>query len=127
MEQRSNNSRRRFLKASTMMGLGATFSHGMIGDAFASSQLVALPAQQNGSDAIRPFHVNIPEVELIELRRRTRAARWPEQELVGDGSQGVQLNTMRKVAQYWADGYDWRKVEARLNALPQFITDDRRP
>jgi pimeloyl-ACP methyl ester carboxylesterase len=123
MEHLSHNSRRRFLKASTMFGLGAAFSQGMIGQAFANSQPIAINEGQIGQNSIRPFHVKIPEVELTELRRRIRAARWPEQELVGDASQGVQLNTMQKVAQYWADEYDWRKVEARLNALPQFTTE----
>ena len=82
-------------------------------------------AQQNGSDktAIRPFHVNVPEAELAELRRRIKATRWPEKEPVADQSQGVQLATMQKLARYWATEYDWRKVEARLNALPQFITE----
>ncbi len=123
MEQVGNNSRRRFLKASTMLGLGAAFSQGMIGQAFANSQPIAINEGQIGQNSIRPFHVKIPEVELTELRRRIRAARWPEQELVGDASEGVQFNTMQKVAQYWADEYDWRKVEARLNALPQFTTE----
>jgi pimeloyl-ACP methyl ester carboxylesterase len=123
MEQLNNNSRRSFLKASSMLGLGAAFSQGMIGQAFANSQPIANHNQPTGESGIRPFHVNVPEVELTELRRRIRAARWPEQELVGDASQGVQLNTMRKVAQYWAEEYDWRRVEARLNALPQFITE----
>ena len=121
MEQLNNNSRRGFLKASSMLGLGAAFSQGMIGQAFANSQPIANNNQPIGKNGIRPFHVDVPEVELTELRRRIRAARWPEQELVGDASQGVQLNTMQKVAQYWAEQYDWRKVEARLNALPQFI------
>jgi pimeloyl-ACP methyl ester carboxylesterase len=123
MEQLSNNPRRRFLKASTMLGLGAAFSQGMIGQAFANSQPIAIDKGQIGQNSIRPFQVNISEAELTELRRRIRAARWPERELVGDASQGVQLNTMQKVAQYWAEEYDWRKVEARLNALPQFITE----
>src|SRR5271170_4667250 len=101
MEQLSNNSRRRFLKTGTMLGLGATFGPSMIRNAFASSRSVAIPNQQNGANAMRPFHVNIPEAELTELRRRIRAARWPERELVRDASQGVQLNTMQKVAQYW--------------------------
>jgi len=70
---------------------------------------------------IREFHANIPEAELIELRRRINATRWPDKELVADISQGVQLETIQKLAQHWKD-YDWRKVEARLNALPQFIT-----
>lgn len=103
MEQLSNDSRRSFLKASTMFGLGAAFSQGMIGKAFAESQSTTIHTGQIGENAMRPFHVNIPEAELTELRRRIRAARWPERELVGDASQGVQLNTMQKVAQYWAD------------------------
>jgi len=73
--------------------------------------------------AIRPFHVNVPEAELTELRRRIEATRWPDRETVGDQSQGVQLATMQKLARYWATEYDWRKVEARLKALPQFITE----
>jgi pimeloyl-ACP methyl ester carboxylesterase len=75
----------------------------------------------NSSD-IRPFHVNVPETELIELRRRINATRWPDRETVTDSSQGVQLATMQKLARYWATDYDWRKVETKLNALPQFIT-----
>jgi pimeloyl-ACP methyl ester carboxylesterase len=74
-------------------------------------------------NAIRPFHINVPEADLAELRRRINATRWPEREAVADSSQGVQLATMQKLAQYWANDYDWRKVEARLNALPQFITE----
>ena len=73
--------------------------------------------------AIRPFQVSVPEAELTELRRRINATRWPEREPVTDASQGVQLATMQKLARYWATDYDWRKVEARLNALPQFITE----
>ena len=72
---------------------------------------------------IRPFHVNVPEAELTELRRRINATRWPEKEPVTDHSQGVPLATMQKLARYWATEYDWRKVEARLNALPNFITE----
>jgi pimeloyl-ACP methyl ester carboxylesterase len=67
--------------------------------------------------------VNVPEAELTELRRRINATRWPERELVTDVSQGMQLATMQKLASYWATDYDWRKVEAKLNALPQFITN----
>src|SRR6202045_4869497 len=78
-----------------------------------------------GSDktAIRPFHVNVPEVELTDLRRRIEATRWPDRETVGDASQGVQLATTQALACYWATDYDWRKVEKKLNALPQFITE----
>jgi pimeloyl-ACP methyl ester carboxylesterase len=72
---------------------------------------------------IRPFRVDIPESELADLRRRIEAARWPSGELVGDRSQGVQLATLRALADYWTTGYDWRRCEARLNALPQYTTE----
>jgi pimeloyl-ACP methyl ester carboxylesterase len=73
--------------------------------------------------AIRPFHFSAPEAELTDLRRRIEATRWPDRETVGDASQGVQLATTRALARYWATEYDWRKVEKKLNALPQFITE----
>jgi len=72
---------------------------------------------------IRPFQVNFPEAELTELRNRIKATRWPEREAVTDASQGVQLATTQKIADYWATDYDWRKCEARLNSLPNFITE----
>jgi len=74
------------------------------------------------TDAIRPFHINVSEEALADLRRRIAATQWPEREPVTDASQGVQLATMQKLARYWATDYDWRKAEAKLNALPQFIT-----
>jgi pimeloyl-ACP methyl ester carboxylesterase len=86
-------------------------------------------ATQHGSEqaadktAIRPFRVNVPEAELTELRRRINATRFPERETVTDFSQGVPLATVQKLARYWATEYDWRKVEARLNAVPNFITE----
>jgi pimeloyl-ACP methyl ester carboxylesterase len=73
--------------------------------------------------AIRPFHVSVPEEELTELRRRINATKWPDRETVTDQSQGVQLATVQALARYWATEYDWRKCQARLNALPQFITE----
>jgi pimeloyl-ACP methyl ester carboxylesterase len=72
---------------------------------------------------IRPFHADIPEEELVELRRRIASTRWPSKELVEDRSQGVQLATLRELALYWTTDYDWRKTEAKLNALPQFTTE----
>ena len=82
-------------------------------------------AQQTDGEktSLRPFHVNVPETELTELRRRIKATRWPERETVTDGSQGVQLATIQALARYWATEYDWRKIEARMNALPQFMTE----
>src|SRR5262245_42271158 len=73
--------------------------------------------------AIRPLQINVPEAEVTELRRRIQATQWPERETVSDASQGVQLATMQALARYWATEYDWRRCEARLNALPQFITE----
>ena len=72
---------------------------------------------------IRPFHVNFPEAELTDLRRRVNATRWPESETVTDDSQGVPLEMMQELTRYWGTDYDWRKVEARLNALPNFLTE----
>jgi pimeloyl-ACP methyl ester carboxylesterase len=76
-----------------------------------------------GDTTIRPFRINVPEEVLVDLRRRVAATRWPDQETVTDDSQGVPLATMQELARHWATDYDWRKVEARLNALPQFITE----
>jgi pimeloyl-ACP methyl ester carboxylesterase len=79
-------------------------------------------AAETGTD-VRPFHVEIPEEELAELRRRVNATRWPSKELVDDRYQGVQLATIQELARYWTTDYDWRKAEAKLNALPQFMTE----
>jgi pimeloyl-ACP methyl ester carboxylesterase len=73
--------------------------------------------------SIRPFQVDVPDEELAELRRRIAATRWPTKELVADRSQGVQLATLQELARYWTSEYDWRRCEARLNALPQFTTE----
>ena len=73
--------------------------------------------------AIRPFRVNVPEDALADLRRRIAMTRWPDRETVSDESQGVQLATIQELARYWGTDYDWRKIEARLNALPQFTTE----
>jgi pimeloyl-ACP methyl ester carboxylesterase len=72
---------------------------------------------------IRPFHVEVPEEQVDDLRRRIEATRWPSKELVADRSQGVQLATLQALARYWTTEYDWRKCEAKLNALPQFVTE----
>jgi pimeloyl-ACP methyl ester carboxylesterase len=138
MKQPEDRSRRRFLKASSVLGMAAAFSPGAIAEAFADSKSKATQKEdtmtqtsgtQRGGEqagdktAIRPFHVNVPETELTDLRRRIKATKWPEREQVTDDSQGVQLDTIQKLARYWGTEYDWRKVEARLNALPNFITN----
>jgi len=78
---------------------------------------------ERASDTIRPLQVTVPEAELTDLRRRINATRWPERETVPDRTQGVQLATTQKLARYWGSDYDWRKCEAKLNALPQFMTE----
>jgi len=77
---------------------------------------------RTGADAVLPFRINVADEDLANLRRRLSTTRWPTKELVEDRSQGVQLTTLRALARYWSSEYDWRKVEARLNALPQFMT-----
>jgi pimeloyl-ACP methyl ester carboxylesterase len=74
-------------------------------------------------NAIRPFHVNVSEADLVDLRRRVKATRWPDKETVTDRSQGVQLATIQKLARYWSTEYDWRKCEAKLKTLPHFVTE----
>jgi pimeloyl-ACP methyl ester carboxylesterase len=81
------------------------------------------PIPAAADPAIRPFRVNIPDADLTDLRQRVRATKWPERETVADTSQGVQLATLKKLADYWGSQYDWRKGEAKLNAHPQFITE----
>src|ERR1700754_167653 len=83
----------------------------------------SLPDNTKSSGAIRPFHVNVPQTELTDLRRRILTTRWPDKETVKDQSQGVQLATLRELVHYWGTDYDWRKVEAKLKAWPQFMTN----
>jgi pimeloyl-ACP methyl ester carboxylesterase len=138
MKQPDDKSRRRFLQASSLLGLAVAFSPGTTGEAFADSQsqttqkedtMTPSGASQRGSEqaadknTIRPFQVNVPEAELTDLRRRINSTRWPDRETVTDESQGLPLATIQELARYWATDYDWRKVEAKLNALPQFITE----
>src|SRR5258708_7097672 len=99
----------------------------LIGGAIAMTQ-TPMDAQtqaktEGGAGTIRPFHVHFPDEALVDLKRRVAATRWPDREIVTDQSQGVQLATVQKLARYWETEYDWRKCEAKLNALPQFITD----
>ncbi|GGI23640.1 hydrolase [Bradyrhizobium guangdongense] len=105
--------RRRFLKNAAM---GIAF-------AGAASLFSAHPASAAKGEDIRPFHVSIPKDALDDLHRRLTATRWPDRETVADASQGVRLRTIQQLVQYWRTDYDWRKIEARLNALPQFVTE----
>src|SRR5208282_3341654 len=133
MKEPDDESRRYFLKASSMLGLAVAFRPATIGEPFADSKFNAAQrgntmtqastTQAAGKMAIRPFQVNVPEAELTELRRRISATRWPDRETVTDESQGLPLATIQELARYWATDYDWRKIEAKLNALPQFLTE----
>jgi pimeloyl-ACP methyl ester carboxylesterase len=134
MSEEINDYRRRFLGAAAVsfaaaqLGvLGSAEAHA--GEARSAGATLAtatpLPVKTHApadDNAIRPYHINFPQSELDDLRRRIVATRWPEKETVTDDTQGVQFATMQKLAHDWANGYDWRKMEAKLNALPQFIT-----
>jgi pimeloyl-ACP methyl ester carboxylesterase len=104
---------RRELLSTAALGIAA---------AAAASLFPVDPAPAATSDAVRPFRIDVPEEDLADLRRRVLAARWPDRETVTDQSQGVQLAKLRELVRYWGTAYDWRKIEARLNALPQFVT-----
>jgi pimeloyl-ACP methyl ester carboxylesterase len=93
-----------------------------IAAAAGAASLIPASVRAAAGDPIRPFSINVPEDAIVDLRRRLAATRWPEREIVADQSQGVQLATMQALVRYWAQ-HDWRKVEARLNALPQFVTE----
>lgn len=89
----------------------------------AECTVLADPCEHTKATALRSFRIQIPEADLQDLRRRILATRWPERETVADPSQGVQLAFIQALAQYWATDYDWRKVEAKLNSYPNFLTE----
>src|SRR6266403_323261 len=93
--------------------------------ALPATQTESAPKEKTMADnaAIRPFHFQAPQADLTDLRKRISATKWPDREQVTDASQGVQLATMQKLAQYWASEHDWRKCEAKINAVPNFITE----
>ncbi|MGJ4940442.1 epoxide hydrolase family protein [Bradyrhizobium sp. HKCCYLS1011] len=105
---------RRRLLAGAAIGLAA---------ASAASIFPVTPARAATNDAVRPFRIDVPEDDLVDLRRRLAATRWPDRETVSDDAQGVPQTMLRDLVQHWQTDYDWRKVEARLNTLPQFITE----
>jgi pimeloyl-ACP methyl ester carboxylesterase len=118
----SPRTRRDFLATAAAAGAFTLLPADLAAAAASSNDSGAL--QMSDKDAaIRPFRVDVPEDALVDLRRRLAATRWPDQETVADESQGVPLATIQDLAHYWQKDYDWRKVEARLNALPQFITE----
>jgi pimeloyl-ACP methyl ester carboxylesterase len=108
--EKINRDRRRLLGAAAV-GAAAAGAAGLF------------PVYATAEDTMRMFRVDIPEEQLVDLRRRTATTRWPDRETVPDESQGVQLAALQEIAQYWGKGYDWRKAKTKLNALPQFITE----
>jgi pimeloyl-ACP methyl ester carboxylesterase len=126
----SSPTRRKVLAGSASVGTASLLSAHLAVAAATGDTPPSQKSKQGGSsmgtvedNAIRPFRFNASDEALADLRRRIAAAKWPSRELVTDASQGVQLATMRELARYWQTDYDWRKVEARLNALPQFTTN----
>jgi len=112
-EKSSKLTRRRVLAASAAAGASTMIA----------TEATGAADETNEKTAIRPFSYHAPDSALVDLRRRINATNWPDREQVTDTSQGVQLATMQQLARYWANEHDWRKVEARLNALPQFIAE----
>ena len=128
MTEMDDGSRRRFLKVAPMLGLAAAFSPGTIGTAFAATTkkektMTPTTATQELAAGVRPFQVDYPEAVLTDLKKRVNATRWPQKETVKDTTQGVQLETMRSLASYWGKDYDWKKGEAKLKAVPHFMTE----
>jgi pimeloyl-ACP methyl ester carboxylesterase len=129
MKQEHETSRRRFLKMGSVLGVTVAAGSGMIDKVFADSNCKtvgeegAMTSPSTDGNAIRPFHVSFSDAELTDLRQRINGTRWPDKEFVPDATQGVQLATVQALAKYWGTQYDWRKVEDRLNSLPQFITE----
>ncbi|SFM20344.1 epoxide hydrolase family protein [Variovorax sp. OV329] len=112
----------RLLSRRSLLGVGAA-GLGLMAVPGLASALPANSTPAGFGDALRPFRVSFPETALIDLRWRILSTRWPTRETVTDESQGVQLATMQRLAEYWTSDHDWRKAEAKLNALPQFLTE----
>ena len=111
------------MKSSSVFGSVISFAATIASAVGIQTSAAATATAAQDSTAIRPFTIPVvPQSALDDLRRRVAATRWPEKETVNDMTQGVQLGTMQKLARYWAADYDWRKCEAKLKALPQFVT-----
>lgn len=111
-------SRRRLLGAAALAAASGT----LLGQLPPKAARAAVARAPQADDQVRPFQVHVPESALADLRTRLRATRWPDRELVADETQGLQLAQLQALVGWWASGYDWRRLEARLNALPQFLT-----
>ena len=133
MSEESKHDRRHLFRHAAMTIVAAEFGMSSFANAQSNKKPSGLKGEQKTSQvekaqytsdaqAVRPFRVNVSEAALVDLRRRAAATRWPDRETVSDQSQGVQLEKLQALVRYWGTGYDWRKVEARLNALPEFVT-----
>jgi len=120
----TNPTRRSFIAGSAAAGALGLFLLGTPGyaQAHGNSLLSTHTRATAGDTAIRPFRVNVPEADLVDLRQRIADTRWPDKETVNNESQGIPLAEMQSLVQYWGDGYNWRNVEVKLNALPEFVT-----
>jgi len=114
------NSQQRIAALAGIILLFSTASLAQNTELISANSTKAYPAIEDVS--IRPFHIKVPKEALVDLHRRLAATRWPDQETVSDQTQGVQLATLKELVSYWETSYDWRKMEAKLNALPQFVT-----
>jgi pimeloyl-ACP methyl ester carboxylesterase len=112
--------RRRF--CATTAAIATAGPLGLLDRTLKTSRSMSAPLARAENPEVRPFRVTVPDTDLAELRRRVKATRWPDRETVPDATQGVQVATMQKLTSYWSTQHDWRKVEARLNAVPNFMT-----
>ncbi len=118
--------RRRFLTAAAATAASSVLDLAAIHrrlDAMTGTLTDVVHDTDTHEPAIRPFRVNVPDAEIADLNRRIKTTRWPDKEIVADDTQGVQLATMQKLARYWATDWDWRRAEAKINAVPNFITE----
>ena len=105
-----------------MRGISALAAAAVLGVAVLGVPGYAQSGPPVGGDSVRPFHINVPEEQLVDLRQRIAATRWPDKETVNDETQGIRLAEMQALVHYWGNGYNWRNGEAKLNALPEFVT-----
>jgi pimeloyl-ACP methyl ester carboxylesterase len=116
-------SRRRFIGVAAATVAAGAFARLAFADETAPAPSGIVQVKSGDKTAIRPLHVHASDAQLADLKRRVKATRWPERETVADASQGVQLATMQQLARYWSTSYDWRRAEARINAVPNFVTE----
>src|ERR1035437_4167407 len=110
------------IRRTIMRGISALAAAAVLGVAVLGVPGYAQSGPPVGGDSVRPFHINVPEEQLVDLRQRIAATRWPDKETVNDETQGIRLAEMQALVHYWGNDYNWRNGEAKLNALPEFVT-----